>query len=242
MNAPADEIHAAAGAYALDALDDLERARFEAHLARCATCRQDVADFRATARLLGSAVAEEPPARLRDDVLAAIRDVRQESPFALPSPRRRGVRPWVTALGAAAAIAIIGLLSVVAIDARNDRDDAQLLAQTLSAPDARTVELAPVDAGGAGRGRVVWSESEGRAVLVVDELPDNAADRAYELWFIEGETPRPAGVFRQDGGRLVTVLDDVPTDAQMIGVTEEPAGGSALPTGPILLLGETGDA
>jgi anti-sigma-K factor RskA len=238
MNAPAEEIHDAAGAYALDAVDDLERARFEAHLARCATCRQDVADFRATAQHLAAAIAEDPPAALRGDVLSAIRDVRQESPFGLPTARRRGARPWVTALGAAAAIAIIGLLSVFALDARNQRDDAQLLADTLAAPDARTVELAAVGTD-TGSGRLVWSETQGRAVLVLDDLPDTAEGRAYELWFIEDDTPRSAGVFDPDGDRIVEVLDQLPTGAQMIGLTEEPSTGSPLPTGPILLLGET---
>ena len=36
----AHEIHALAGAYAVDALDDLERVRFEAHLAVCAECKE----------------------------------------------------------------------------------------------------------------------------------------------------------------------------------------------------------
>jgi anti-sigma-K factor RskA len=237
VNAPADEIHDAAGAYALDALDDLERARFEAHLARCATCRQDVADFQATARLLGAAAAEAPPIALRDSVLAAIRDVRQESPFALPRARR-GLRPLISGLSVAAAAAIIGLLAVFAIDARNERDDAQLLARTLAAPDARTVQLDAVGTD-TGSGRLVWSESEGRAVLVVDGLPPVAEGRAYELWYIEGDRPEPAGVFDHDGSRIVAVLDDLPAGADMIGITEEPAAGSDLPTGPILLLGET---
>jgi anti-sigma-K factor RskA len=238
MNAPADEIHAAAGAYALHALDDLERARFEAHLARCATCRQDVADFRATAQVLASAVAEAPPAGLRDDVLAAIRGLRQESPLGAGPLRRRGRGPWFVALGAAAAVAVIGLLAVLTIDARNERDDAQLVAQTMAAPDARTVDLAPAGSGAAGTGRLVWSESEGRAVLVLDELPDTAEGRAYELWFIDGDTPRPMGVFDQTGGRLVAMVDGVPAGAQMVGVTEEPDDGSPRPTGPLLLVGE----
>jgi anti-sigma-K factor RskA len=241
MNVPADEIHDAAGAYALDALDDLERVRFEAHLARCAACRQDVADFRDTARILASAVAAEPPASLRGEVLAAIQGVRQDSPFGSPAAHRARPRPWLTALSAAAAIAIIGLLAVITIDARNERDDAQLLAATLAAPDARTVELAPVGAA-AGSGRVVWSESQGRAVVVLDELADPGEGRAYELWFIEDGTPRPAGVFDPGGARVVELLDTIPDDADAIGVTEEPAGGSAAPTGPILLLGETAEA
>jgi anti-sigma-K factor RskA len=234
MNAPADDIHDAAAAYALDALDDLERARFEAHLARCESCRRDVADFRRTASVLGRAAAEAPPPDLRGRVLASIGSVRQESPHAASPARLRGKRHWST-VAAVAAIVLIALLGFVAIDARRDDDrESELIARTLTAPDSTTVELA----GSGGRGRVVWSETEGRAVLVLDDLAGLPDERAYELWFVVDDTPRPAGVFRPDGGRVVAVLDDLPTDAQAIAVTEEDAAGADAPTGPLLLQGE----
>ncbi len=37
------DVHALSGAYALDALDDSERAEFERHLAVCSSCRLEVA-------------------------------------------------------------------------------------------------------------------------------------------------------------------------------------------------------
>ncbi len=39
---PMSDIHALSGAYAVDALDDIERAQFERHLAECAECRAEV--------------------------------------------------------------------------------------------------------------------------------------------------------------------------------------------------------
>ena len=39
------DIHALSGAYAVDAVDDLERAMFERHLAQCGTCRAEVDTF-----------------------------------------------------------------------------------------------------------------------------------------------------------------------------------------------------
>ena len=44
-----DDIHSLVGAYAVDALDDAERARFEEHLATCAECRAEVASLRGAA-------------------------------------------------------------------------------------------------------------------------------------------------------------------------------------------------
>ena len=40
------ELHTLAGAYALDAVSDADRARFEQHLARCAECVQEIRGLR----------------------------------------------------------------------------------------------------------------------------------------------------------------------------------------------------
>ena len=66
-----DDIHALSGAYAVDAVDERERADFEQHLAACAECRAEVASFRATTEqlsvLIGAhaarAAARADPAR-----------------------------------------------------------------------------------------------------------------------------------------------------------------------------------
>ena len=47
------DIHALVGAYAVDALDDVERAAFERHLAECADCRAEVAGLREAAAVIG---------------------------------------------------------------------------------------------------------------------------------------------------------------------------------------------
>ena len=41
---------------------------------------------------------------------------------------------------------------------------------------------------------------------MVDPAP---AGKTYEAWIIEGETPRPAGLFAGTGGRDVVLLDGV---------------------------------
>ena len=59
-------VHLLSGAYAVGALDDLERARFEAHLETCADCRAEVAGLlEATALLAETSAAEPPAARAR---------------------------------------------------------------------------------------------------------------------------------------------------------------------------------
>ena len=78
-------MHALSGAYAVDALDPDERTRFEAHLRECADCRDEVAGLREASALLGSAEAVEPPASVRDNVLAQIQGVRPLPPETVDS-------------------------------------------------------------------------------------------------------------------------------------------------------------
>ena len=74
------DIHALSGAYAVDGLDDLERARFERHLADCDDCRAEVASLSEAASLLAETTSTPPPAALRDRVLAEIDTVRPLPP------------------------------------------------------------------------------------------------------------------------------------------------------------------
>jgi anti-sigma factor RsiW len=65
------DIHALSGAYALDALEDLERAAFRRHLAQCPACTVEVAELR-DHRPARRRVGHRTPAQLRARVLAEI--------------------------------------------------------------------------------------------------------------------------------------------------------------------------
>lgn len=80
------DIHTLAGAYALHALDDDERVLFEAHLAECPACDQEVRELEATAARLGGLLRELPPPDLKDRVLAQIDATRQLPPPGPPAP------------------------------------------------------------------------------------------------------------------------------------------------------------
>uniref|UniRef100_UPI001C5D983F zf-HC2 domain-containing protein n=1 Tax=Nonomuraea rhizosphaerae TaxID=2665663 RepID=UPI001C5D983F len=100
------ELHTLAGAYALDAVDDdLERRRFEAHLAECPECTWEVATFHETAARLAGAVAVDPPLAMKQRVFDRIEQVRQAPPpvRGVRSRRRRGPqwRPWLAVVTAA---------------------------------------------------------------------------------------------------------------------------------------------
>ncbi len=75
-----DDIHALSGAYAVDAVDERERAEFERHLAACAECQAEVASFRATTEQLSVLIGATPPQRLREQILRDISLVRPIPP------------------------------------------------------------------------------------------------------------------------------------------------------------------
>ena len=70
-------MHEDAAAYALTALDGAELAEFEAHLATCALCQQEVAEFSATVAQLSVLTQATPPPRLRPNILTVIQNVPQ---------------------------------------------------------------------------------------------------------------------------------------------------------------------
>jgi anti-sigma-K factor RskA len=225
-----DDIHDLSGAYALDALDDIERARFAAHLARCSTCQRDVEEFRGAATHLGRAVAEPPPPALRASVLSAITEVRQDRPGpASRTPRHTG--RWVTLAAGVAAALVIGVLTTQLFSIRSDRNETEQIAEVLTAPDAAFMPLE----GEVGTGRMAWSPSLGRSVLVLDGLPTLESDRDYQLWFVVGGEQIPVEVYHPDDHRILAVTPDLPEGLEALGITEEPAGGSPAPTGPMLL-------
>jgi len=232
-----DDIHDLSGAYALDALDDLERARFEQHLTKCAACSRDVAEFQRTTTHLAAYAAEAPPPGLRGEILSAVAQTRQERP-AVTGGRPRRPAAWVVAVAGVAAALLIAVLGAQLVHVRDQRDRSDALASVLTAPDATVVPLE----GDTGSGRMVWSPELGRSVLVLDGLPELASDRGYQLWFVVDGEPVPAEVYQPHGPRLVAEAGDVPDGLQGIGITEEPASGSDAPTSPMVLQGQAPQA
>jgi anti-sigma-K factor RskA len=228
------ELHALVGAYAVDALDDLERRRFEDHLAECEICAQETRGLREAAAQLGTAVAMPPPARLRERVLSDVARVRPLPPLLSDRRARRGGRlPWLFTAAAAACLVLAVVLGGVTLnDARQRADQAEAanrqMVSVLTAPDAEKVN-APVRTG--GMGTVVASRSQGKAVVVLSGVAPLPNSQTYELWFMGEGAPRPAGLTKP-GEQIVA---DGLGGASQIGLTVEPAGGSDKPTSePIL--------
>ncbi len=241
------EDHALSGAYAVDALDDTERARFEAHLRHCAECRDEVDGLReAAAHLETETVA--PPAAIRDAVLAGIQGIRPLPPtihqdddhegrdeLAARRSRRSGTRlaTRLPLLVAAAAVLIAGVGSAVLKPWADDEGDpgnpSQLTVaeRVLKDPDATRVEK---DFPDGAHATIVRSLDVGRAVIRTDDMRGAPDGKDYQLWL---QTPagemEPAGVM-PDLRDATVLLDGDATRATAVGITVEPDGGSERPT------------
>lgn len=222
--------------YALGAASADEAGMVRAHLPECDECRNDLARLSEAASVLALTVEEvAPPPRLRQRIQAAVRP--RDTPIGAltadaieleASPRRVWFMPRLrsTWLPAAAAAAIIA--GLLAWDVR-----LQTELSTRPAPVANSgIVTAPMKgAQGSILGTVTLLRQQRVALVGLHNLASPSAGRTLELWVIDRKgKPRPAAIFRPDadGTKLLIVPQNVAGDT--LAVTDEPEGGSLLPT------------
>jgi anti-sigma-K factor RskA len=235
MSQPTD-LHTLAGAYALDALTEIERAGFARHLAACEACATDVAEFQETASRLGAVAWEAPPARLRDAVLAEVARTRQvtagRAGRAAPTDVQRW-RRWTAAAIAAGVLALGGTATVWVVQEQRVREADRQAAQLRDILAAGDVQVRTTTVSGGGKITVAVSASRNDGVVVVSDLPAPPEGKVYQLWLIDESSPRSAGVMAAGQRSGITPLASV-RGADTLGVTLEPEGGSPAPTsGPV---------
>ncbi len=238
MTAPLD-IHSLAGAYSLNALDDMERELFEDHVIACDTCAVDVAEMRETTAALAEDAWAVPPPRLKSAVMAQISGTRQSLPLMRPPTRRAPSLRWrhrsrsLVAAGVAAIVAAAGVYVVQELRLRDQRIVAQAetarIESVLTAPDAK---LRAVNVEGGGRLTVVASDNRDEAVVVLTEAAEPGANKAYQLWLIQGSTPKSAGLLGPDQVNATMVVSGV-RGTNILAMTIEPVSGSLTPTTPV---------
>ncbi len=255
-----DELMTAAGAYALGALAEPEKAEFEALMAGSEQLRAEVTELMDTAVELGLSVAPvDPPPAMRARVLDAVattpqleaesrssseRSERVETPGReTPAELKARVR-WRTPLArlgavAAAVALIVGLGFTVrfGIQAQADLATASQVNEIKAADD---YQRESVDIAGGGTATLVWSVALQRSALIVDGLAGLPAGSTYEPWYIDASGATPAGTFDvgDDGKRTVVLAGDMGL-GDTVGVTVEPAGGSTSPTTEPVIVVET---
>ncbi len=218
-------------AYVLGALEPDQAEAYRRHLGRCVTCREEVAVLQRVADVLPMAAPQyRLPAPVRRRVVRTVRAEarrrrrgRRRTALAAILPRLpRGGR----ALAGAAAVALAALVIAVAIVVTGGPAGPRVLQATVM----NSTGTAQLRIGG------------GHAHLLVRHLPAPAAGRTYEVWLKRpGAAPAPtAALFSVTAGGTA----DIGVPGRLRGVseilvTEEPAGGSRVPTGPPVIVAPT---
>jgi hypothetical protein len=237
-----------AAIYLLGLLDEQQTERFREHVATCAICRDELGALRPAVDVLPATVPQlDAPAHVKRSVMAVVhaearRGVRTSSAAdaspANASASRAGIArdrdasrsagiwsrllPRPGARRPALVLASTALLAGgVAIGA--------LATSAGSGPGARVVS-ADVTIAGA---RAALHEDGSHDVLTVAGLPQPRVGRVYEVWVKRrGALPQPTSTLftpTDSGEATVAVPSDLAAATEVM-VTQEPAGGSALPT------------
>jgi anti-sigma-K factor RskA len=205
-------------AYALGALDESERAGFEAHLATCDTCKAEVRELREVAGILATTAAQvTPPPGLRDRIMSDVRVVRpmssastaddgqvppstKSAPTAVarvePGVRGRSgvlprVLPWITAIAASVAAMFLGQ------QYRNERTARTVAEQSLA--DAR-----------------LTMDSTGAALARRDSLIASLVAPDVQAVSVTGTSPSPSARYFLDrrASRIVIAASSLPPAAR----------------------------
>jgi anti-sigma factor RsiW len=232
------EVEELLGAYALDAVDDDERAAVEAHLATCPRCRAEVDAHREVAAHLAQTGAPAPDA-LWDRIAGSIGGeapppmrlvVDHGEPSAPPSPaaRTRAQRWFRPMLAVAAALVVVAMATTLLWpdgaddDGRGGLADAALAA--FGSADARTAEL--LDADGRSLARVAVLP-DGTGYVLAGALPD-LDEHIYQLWGATGEVVVSLGTMGP-APQIVAFHADPAMEQLMITEEEAPVQQSANP-------------
>jgi anti-sigma-K factor RskA len=238
------------GAYALDAVDDDEREQVEAYLDRTPEARSLVAEYRETAALLAHTGTEAPPG-----LWERIEQSLEEEPPKLVKPpggtvglesrRARLRRRVAVAVGVAAAVVVIGALTVKVVQqgdridelGREARAGSVLAAAESASRDPRAAQVSMSSTDGALEARVVYLPS-GDGFILQNNLRALPAGRTYQLWALMGgsspDRPISAGVLGPVPG--VTAFR-VHGPAAGFAITDEQSPGSVSPGSPVLIQG-----
>lgn len=233
-----------------------------AHLAGCPACQRDLRAYIQIARVLPYDAPDVAPSPgLRERILAAA-TAAEPAPAAPPPvisppaarPAPSGPRRWRMpalwpALAFAAAMVVVLLGWNLSLQNQLDAQTGQIAA---SRENWRTMIVLLNDpavhwypVGGDQAQGHFWANPRGDvACLVAQRLPALDRNQVYQVWLLRGTKRTSGGVFeaRDGDGWILIRPGELMANYDAVGVTVEPRGGSAAPTGQTVLHGSLASA
>jgi len=223
-------------AYALGALDAEDVAPLEAHLQICASCRDELAAYRATSdSLLMALPPQQPSAALR-------RRLQRRLPNA-----QKAARPHLkwsfgrVAVGLAIVLLltlnVFSILQVRALQSQQAQltdqiQNGQMALAMLSYPNTQSFPIKEESV----TGSLLLDKEYNNAVLILRGLPSIPEDQTYQIWLIAPNEERTSAGLLRPQTDLPFISEPIYSTHDLanfvgIGMTIEPAGGSDHPTG-----------
>lgn len=233
-------------AYAVGALDAEEHQALRAALAGTSEdsvrLRQELYAYQEVARQMATANQMTPAPDVKDRLLARIA---AEKSASLLRPARPSASGWLFAVAAASLLLAIGLGAWgVAQRSALQRRENTLNAILEADQQIRVARVLSEDTTAGPGIQFFWNEKQRRGVVHAFRMRPAPAGRSYQVWLLQDGKPFSVAVFNSepDGHALVDqiTLPETSRGATLVLVTEEPAGGSPLPTTTPFMRGELG--
>jgi anti-sigma-K factor RskA len=247
-----DQVSELLAPFVLHAISIEQSEQIETHLLTCPRCRSEYDALQDVACALGNSVAPLPEGlwnKIWAQLPSGQDDARTERPTLAihelkrfgPSRRRRRepARGWTaaaaTATAAATAAAILGVVLVhtnhsTSGPQNQDASSTSAVVAALETPGHRVVDLD----NSAHRRLAQFVVADGHGYLVSSSLATLKDGETYQLWGIVGNQPISLGLLGRSPNQSTFTLVDDPNTTEQLGVTVEPAGGSVVPTTPML--------
>ncbi len=227
-------------AFALDAVDRLERDRIDHHLDECAGCRDEVDAFLSVAAELHIGEETPPPTvwerietRIDRDDERTDRTRHKVTPIRARRPRIDP--PWLAVAAVASLVVALGIQTTRLGQTRTNLAEAEARASELetmldaglteevairaaATPNATTAVLS----GTLGNGTIVILP-DGTGFLIADDLPALDAEQTYQLWAVQGGQVISAGLLGSDPRVVAFHID--PELLEGLVISAEQAGG-----------------
>lgn len=239
-----EEFEELSGAYVLDAVTPAERQAAEAHLATCVKCTHLLEELRGVVTLLPLSVPQvDPPAALKDRVLAAIR---QESMQANRPParltRRRSWNPRILVAAAVLMLCLLGGMTAWNVSLQQQLANATAHRAAPSSVATYTVKGTSADKGAIGR--LFYFAQQNITVLVMHGLPNLQGVHVYQGWLLHLNGSSVTGVTSigllnvENGGATLSFPGNITGyDAAAISLEAGPTATPIAPKGSLVALG-----
>jgi anti-sigma-K factor RskA len=236
--------------YVLGLASEPERTEFEMMCKHYPEVAKAKEDFERSLEQTLMSDAPSPPAFLKEQILHAVRE--EQAPVSVEDAveetpvRSIGVWKW---LAAACFILLLGsLVGIYLLNQKNSQlqqantelnqqlgnataelnsmhTDADMLHHaSMKMTPLQGTQVAPQ-----ALATVYWDTTSRDVYLMVNNLPQPASDKQYQLWALLNGHPIDLGVFDIKQQRLLVRMKNV-QNAQAFAITLEPKGGSASPT------------